>query len=173
MNILHICSIDVYFFLHKVTHWHDGSAIYGSTQAQADLLRERKGGRMKTFSYQNRQLLPLDWNNKDCIGFSKGLRCFLSGEKFKYFYLWISCDAGLYLQVIPELISWSDWLLCKLFGIENTIEWLESCLALTQSGMMKGSSKRPAELSVLKCNTSLTTNIFLFWWVRDFSSILH
>nr|CAH0110491.1 unnamed protein product [Daphnia galeata] len=56
--------------LNQVTHWHDGSAIYGSTQAQSDLLRERKGGRMKTFSYQNRQLLPLDWNNKDCIGFS-------------------------------------------------------------------------------------------------------
>ncbi len=69
-------------FFFEVTHWHDGSAIYGSTQFQSDLLRERKGGRMKTFSYQNRQLLPLDWNNKDCIGYSKGLRCFLSGETF-------------------------------------------------------------------------------------------
>ncbi|XP_057375088.1 peroxidase-like [Daphnia carinata] len=66
--------------LNQVTHWHDASAIYGSTQFQSDLLRERKGGRMKTFAYQNRQLLPLDWNNKDCIGFDKGLRCFLSGD---------------------------------------------------------------------------------------------
>lgn len=66
----------------QVTHWHDASAIYGSTQFQSDILRERKGGRMKIFSYQNRQLLPLDWNNKDCIGFNKGLRCFLSGGGF-------------------------------------------------------------------------------------------
>ena len=34
---------------------------------------------MKVFLYQNRPLLPLDWNNKDCIGFNKGLGCFLSG----------------------------------------------------------------------------------------------
>jgi hypothetical protein len=90
----------------KVTHWHDGSAIYGSTQFQSDLLRERKGGRMKTFSYQNRQLLPLNWNDKDCIGYSKGLRCFLSGETF--FQMFCVCeviDTGLYLQVIHELIS--------------------------------------------------------------------
>uniref|UniRef100_A0A0P5QUM0 Chorion peroxidase n=1 Tax=Daphnia magna TaxID=35525 RepID=A0A0P5QUM0_9CRUS len=66
--------------LNQVTHWHDASTIYGSTQFQSDILRERKGGRMKTFSYQNRQLLPLDWKNNDCIGFEKGLRCFLSGD---------------------------------------------------------------------------------------------
>jgi len=66
--------------LSQVTHWHDASATYGSTQAQSDLIREKRGGKLKTFSYQNRQLLPLDWQNKDCIGYDKGLRCFLAGD---------------------------------------------------------------------------------------------
>ena len=70
--------------LSQVTHWHDASATYGSTQAQSDLIREKRGGKLKTFSYQNRQLLPLDWQNKDCIGYDKGLRCFLAGNSIIY-----------------------------------------------------------------------------------------
>jgi len=66
--------------LNQVTHWHDASTVYGSNKAMSDLLRERRAGRMKTFSYQNRQMLPLDWQNKDCIGYDKGLRCFLAGD---------------------------------------------------------------------------------------------
>ena len=68
--------------LSQVTHWHDASATYGSTQSQSEALREMRGGRLKTFSYQNRQLLPLDWQNKDCLGYEKGLRCFLAGKPF-------------------------------------------------------------------------------------------
>ena len=73
--------------LSQVTHWHDASATYGNTLAQLELLRERRGGRLKTFSYQKRQLLPLDWQNKDCIGYDKGLRCFLAGILFSLNYL--------------------------------------------------------------------------------------
>jgi Animal haem peroxidase len=65
----------------KVTHWHDASTIYGSNNDVADLLREKRGGRLKTFNYQGRQLLPLDWQNKDCIGYDKGLRCFMAGKE--------------------------------------------------------------------------------------------
>ena len=81
-----------------MTHWHDASAVYGSTQIQSDVLRERKGGRLKTFSYQNRQLLPLDWNNKDCIGYNKGLRCFLSGSFLKTSFRKPSVDFYFFLS---------------------------------------------------------------------------
>ena len=64
-----------------MTHWHDGSDVYGSTKDLSDYLREKRGGRMRVFNHGNRPLLPLDWHNKDCLGYDKGMRCFLAGKR--------------------------------------------------------------------------------------------
>jgi len=63
-----------------VTQWLDGSQIYGSSQSKSDELRERRGGRLRMFHLNHRELLPLDEEDSDCIGFDKGLRCFLAGD---------------------------------------------------------------------------------------------
>jgi hypothetical protein len=47
--------------INEVTHWWDGSQIYGSDQATQDRLRSRKFGKMK-LSVRGR--LPIDWSTR-------------------------------------------------------------------------------------------------------------
>lgn len=69
----------------QVTHWHDASTVYGNTKAMSDLLREHRGGRLKTLNMDGRQMLPLDPNNKECLGYKQGLRCFMTGTRLLCF----------------------------------------------------------------------------------------
>lgn len=46
--------------MNGITHVFDGSAIYGSTQAEQDKLREHAGGLMKTQLVNGRRLPPAD-----------------------------------------------------------------------------------------------------------------
>ena len=59
MDILILLLVNYCFPLqmNQVTHWLDGSNIYGSKEDQSDRLRLRRGGLMKTSS---NNLLPVD-----------------------------------------------------------------------------------------------------------------
>ncbi len=55
-------------YLNEVTHWWDGSQLYGSSEAQNKPLREGKGGRMKLDAKGN---LPLGKDGVEMTGFSR------------------------------------------------------------------------------------------------------
>lgn len=45
--------------INSLTHWIDGSNVYGSTSTASDLLRDKSGkGKLRTFNQNGRQLLP-------------------------------------------------------------------------------------------------------------------
>jgi peroxidase len=70
-----------------LTHWLDGSQIYGSTYEQADSLREFSGGRLRiTKDQTGRDLLPEDLQDEEeCInpglGNGNSGHCFVAGDK--------------------------------------------------------------------------------------------
>lgn len=66
--------------MNKVTHFIDGSAIYGTTHAKLDELREFSGGRLKVFQDFGRDLLPLTETPDDCVTMEHGSACFSSGD---------------------------------------------------------------------------------------------
>ena len=81
-----------------MTQWLDGSHIYGFSQSKSDELRERRGGRLRMFHLNHRELLPLDEEDSDCIGFDKGLRCFLAGLSFHV------NSIGIYIIRLTEIV---------------------------------------------------------------------
>ena len=66
--------------INQITHWLDGSNIYGSSIEEANDLRTFRNGEMKTQrSIEGGELLPPN-NEGDCPG-GPSNRCFLAGDK--------------------------------------------------------------------------------------------
>jgi peroxidase len=81
-NLWRIVSVFSCYFVNKqinaLTHWIDGSNVYGSTAAKARSLRDPTSGRgrMRTFiSNLGRQMLPLGTCPVTC--FDAGISCIL------------------------------------------------------------------------------------------------
>lgn len=74
----HYCKLGYAKTLSKVTHYIDGSAIYGSDSKTQSELRSFQHGQLKMFMDFNRQLLPLNPNSEDCL--VSGSACFLAGD---------------------------------------------------------------------------------------------
>lgn len=70
--------------LNKLTHFIDGSGIYGSNPDQTGQLRSFEGGKMKVFNDFGRDLLPLSKNRDACLTMEQGNACFESGNRFYY-----------------------------------------------------------------------------------------
>lgn len=78
----------VFAFGLQVTQWLDASHVYGSSDSQAEALRQWQGGRLRMLNLEGRDLLPLDDEDSECIGFDRGLHCFLTGLSL----IWIEFD---------------------------------------------------------------------------------
>ena len=65
--------------LTKVTHYLDGSVIYGSNEKTAIDLRTFRGGKLRMSKDQGRKLLPLARNRAQCQSIERGNKCFQSG----------------------------------------------------------------------------------------------
>ena len=64
--------------MNQITHYLDGSAIYGSMSEEEEELRLYKYGLLKV---SERRLLPVNaQNNKDCEANKQGLDCFIAGN---------------------------------------------------------------------------------------------
>lgn len=74
----HNCKLGYAKTLSKVTHYIDGSAIYGSDSETAKDLRSFKKGQLKMFVDFNRELLPLNPKSEDCL--VNGAACFMAGD---------------------------------------------------------------------------------------------
>lgn len=69
--------------MNKLTHFIDGSVIYGSNPEQTGQLRSFQEGKMKVFNDFGRDLLPLSKNRDACLTMEQGSACFEAG-KLKY-----------------------------------------------------------------------------------------
>lgn len=69
--------------LNQLTHWLDGSQLYGNTNEQAESLREFSGGRLKATRDSNGRmdLLPEDLKDEDADCPRQGQHCFQAGDK--------------------------------------------------------------------------------------------
>lgn len=65
--------------MNKITHFLDGSSIYGSTPEQTGELRSLRGGRLAVFADYGRDLLPLSKELDECLTMEQGSACFSSG----------------------------------------------------------------------------------------------
>lgn len=74
----HNCRLGYAKTLSKVTHYIDGSAIYGSDMKTSSELRSFHHGKLRMFIDFNRELLPLDPKSDDCI--MHGSACFMAGD---------------------------------------------------------------------------------------------
>lgn len=67
--------------MNKISHFIDGSVIYGSDHMALDTLREFSGGRLKMFiDIDGRELLPLSTDRDECLTMEHGSACFMSGD---------------------------------------------------------------------------------------------
>ena len=74
------CRIGYADQMNQLTHFIDASQIYGSSQEKCDSLREFAGGRMLVTLIDGRVFLPQSLLEPGCVGRSKGLPCFASGD---------------------------------------------------------------------------------------------
>lgn len=74
----HNCKLGYAKTLSKVTHFIDGSAIYGSDAETMRDLRSFKRGQLKMFIDFTRELLPLNPKSEDCL--VHGSACFMAGD---------------------------------------------------------------------------------------------
>lgn len=77
----------------KVTHYLDGSPIYGSSLSSAKGLRSFHNGKLKMFNDFGRDLLPLATDAKDACADESGKTCFKSGKSFCFYFF---CEASAY-----------------------------------------------------------------------------
>ena len=64
--------------MNQITHYLDGSAIYGSMRQEEEELRSHRDGLLKV---SERKLLPANTqNNEECEANSQGVDCFIAGE---------------------------------------------------------------------------------------------
>lgn len=71
--------------MNKVTHFIDGSAIYGSTPEQTGELRSFESGKLKVFKDFDRDLLPLSEDPDACLTMEQGTACFSSGKQYTFY----------------------------------------------------------------------------------------
>lgn len=74
------CKIGYAKQLSKVTHFLDGSQIYGSDSKTLAELREFRHGRLRMFHDFGHELLPQSKEKDDCLATEKGSACFMSGD---------------------------------------------------------------------------------------------
>ncbi|KAI4457432.1 oxidase/peroxidase [Holotrichia oblita] len=74
------CSLGYAQQMNKVTHFIDGSMIYGSNSKELRHLRTMEGGRLKMFDDYGRVLLPLTKKRDSCLTMEKGSACFDAGD---------------------------------------------------------------------------------------------
>lgn len=74
----HTCQLGYAKTLSKVSHYIDGSAIYGSDVQTMMDLRSFKKGQLKMFIDFDRALLPLNPKSQDCL--VHGSACFMAGD---------------------------------------------------------------------------------------------
>lgn len=65
--------------MNKITHFIDGSVIYGSSGDQNSELRSFNGGRLEVMDDFGRELLPLSKDTEACLTMEQGSACFTSG----------------------------------------------------------------------------------------------
>lgn len=66
--------------LSKVTHYLDGSMIYGSDVQTVSEVRSYYGGRLRIFDDFGHQLLPLNQEKNACLSMERGSGCFFAGD---------------------------------------------------------------------------------------------
>ncbi|XP_025832243.1 chorion peroxidase isoform X2 [Agrilus planipennis] len=76
----HDCTLGYAEQMNKVTHYLDGSVIYGSNPAETNKLRSHHGGKLKIFDDFGRDLLPTDAESDACVGSDDGSACFFAGD---------------------------------------------------------------------------------------------
>lgn len=74
----HSCQLGYAKTLSKVSHYIDGSAIYGSDIKTMKELRSFRKGQLKMFIDFDRALLPLNPKSEDCL--VHGSACFMAGD---------------------------------------------------------------------------------------------
>lgn len=103
----------------KVTHYIDGSAIYGSDGQKAAELRSFKDGRLIAFHEFNRELLPLTRDPKFCSSLRDKNTCFNAGDTRVNQVLSLTAVQTLFLRehnrIAAQLLvlnpHWSDEIL--------------------------------------------------------------
>ena len=64
--------------MNQITHWLDGSNVYGSTDEEARNVRSGRGGQL---SVSQGNLLPIDHESGgDCEARQRGGSCYRAGE---------------------------------------------------------------------------------------------
>lgn len=75
------CKIGYAKQFSRVTHYLDGSFIYGSDAQTLHSLRTFTGGQMNVFDDFGRELLPLSTDpNSNCLTLARGSACFAAGD---------------------------------------------------------------------------------------------
>nr|CAD7602051.1 unnamed protein product [Timema genevievae] len=74
------CSMGYAVQMNAVSHFLDGSTIYGLTPDANLDLRTSIGGRLRVFHDFGRDLLPLTQDKETCISSEQGSACFLAGD---------------------------------------------------------------------------------------------
>lgn len=65
-----------------MTHFIDGSVIYGSDFKTEAEVRSFRGGRLRMLEDFGRELLPLTVDKEACVSLEKG-PCFFAGKNFR------------------------------------------------------------------------------------------
>ncbi|XP_065567232.1 peroxidase-like [Artemia franciscana] len=103
--------------MNQVTHWIDGSLIYGSSELESRSLREYRGGRLQTSNMHGYEMLPYDeYSSDSCVLADKGKKCYKSGDERvnQIFSLTImqTCFLRLHNQIVYHLSRlnphWND-----------------------------------------------------------------
>ncbi|KAB0802059.1 hypothetical protein PPYR_04245 [Photinus pyralis] len=76
----HDCTLGYAQQMNKVSHYIDGSAIYGSSPDQTRALRSFEFGQLTVFDDFGRHLLPLSEDPDACLTTEQGSACFTSGD---------------------------------------------------------------------------------------------
>ena len=164
--------------MRQVTGWLDASQVYGSNEESSDKLRLWQSGRLRTMNSGGRDLLPVDDENRECPGYDKGLRCFVTGKSFtlrirmtrmlvKWLYELLSALIT-FQQVTVDPTCWSHWRPSTPYSSATTIIWPRGFLTSIPSGTTRGCSRKLVASSSHKCNTSPTMNTCLSSWVSVF-----
>ncbi|KAJ3627107.1 hypothetical protein MTP99_014513 [Tenebrio molitor] len=74
------CTLGYAQQMNKITHFIDGSAIYGSTPEQTGRLRSFEKGLLRVFNDFGRHMLPLSPEPDECLNRKQNLACYMSGD---------------------------------------------------------------------------------------------
>ncbi|KAJ3666327.1 hypothetical protein Zmor_001776 [Zophobas morio] len=74
------CTLGYAQQMNKITHFIDGSSIYGSTPEQTGKLRNFEKGMLRIFNDFGRSMLPLSEDPDECLSKEQNSACYLSGD---------------------------------------------------------------------------------------------